>query len=679
MVSPLPTVRIHGKYLEPNAAGTPRQGTITFTPSPAPISFPDQNVIIQGTETATLDTNGEFELVLIATDTANQNPTGWVYMVTEKLAGERSNTYPILLPYTDTSINPIELADLTPTGSAPVYLPVVGPQGPPGVIQTVNGKTGISITLNSSDIGAIPTSAAGVAGGVATLDGSVHVPTSQLPDLSGTYINVIQRGAASGVALLDASSKLVASQYDWSATTPGSVANAGAVGTSTKPARSDHVHAGVDLTSTQTVAGVKTFSSSPSVPTPSASGDAANKSYTDGAQTYTGAKSWALATAGDLAQGITLTGDTNRRFQVLGDGTISWGPGNAAVDASLQRISANVLNAVDTAVRSTRNVSTSFSFGARVSGDTVNRWSITSAGVQSWGDGTAAADTTLSRAAAGVLGTDSQLLLTRASSTASGYRMLVTGDTNDRVNVRADGQISIGPGNAVADVVINRYASGSLGLINNTNLVVFQNSGASANVAMAALASGDTNNRFQITGAGTMNWGPGNAATDTTLQRFSAGVLALVESRMLTYRTSSTSPAWSCQVTGDGADRLSFRTDGRLSWGDGTNAADTNLYRVSADVLATDDAVALQTIGKGFGIKEATNGKIGVATLVAGTVTVNNTNVAANSRIFLTAQSLSGTAGILRVSAKVNGTSFTITSSSNTDTSTVNWVIFDAT
>lgn len=79
----------------------------------------------------------------------------------------------------------------------------------------------------------------------------------------------------------------------------------------------------------------------------------------------------------------------------------------------------------------------------------------------------------------------------------------------------------------------------------------------------------------------------------------------------------------------------------------------------------------------GFGVKEGTNLRMGTATLVGGTVTVANTSVAANSRIFLTAQSVGGTAGALAVTARTAGTSFTITSTSGTDTSTVAWMIVE--
>jgi hypothetical protein len=87
--------------------------------------------------------------------------------------------------------------------------------------------------------------------------------------------------------------------------------------------------------------------------------------------------------------------------------------------------------------------------------------------------------------------------------------------------------------------------------------------------------------------------------------------------------------------------------------------------------------VAAQTVGRGLSVKEGSNCKQGTATLVAGTVVVNNTSVTASSRIFLTSQADGGTPGFLRVSARTAATSFTITSSNAADTSTVAYEIFE--
>ncbi len=87
--------------------------------------------------------------------------------------------------------------------------------------------------------------------------------------------------------------------------------------------------------------------------------------------------------------------------------------------------------------------------------------------------------------------------------------------------------------------------------------------------------------------------------------------------------------------------------------------------------------VNIYTAGFTVGIKEGTNAKMGSVALTAGSATVSTTAVTATSRIFLTSQVDGGTPGFLRVSTRTEGTSFTITSSSATDTSTVAWVILD--
>ena len=87
---------------------------------------------------------------------------------------------------------------------------------------------------------------------------------------------------------------------------------------------------------------------------------------------------------------------------------------------------------------------------------------------------------------------------------------------------------------------------------------------------------------------------------------------------------------------------------------------------------ATAWIMGTPAIGGGGGIR-------GLATLVAGTVTVACTNVTANSLIFLTVQTLGTVLApqALRPSARVVETSFTITSADPTDTSTVAWQIVE--
>lgn len=71
------------------------------------------------------------------------------------------------------------------------------------------------------------------------------------------------------------------------------------------------------------------------------------------------------------------------------------------------------------------------------------------------------------------------------------------------------------------------------------------------------------------------------------------------------------------------------------------------------------------------------NKAIGSGTLSGGTVTISNTLVTTNSVILVSRTSNSGTTGQLAVTNKTANTSFTVTSSSNTDTSTFDYIIFN--
>jgi len=98
----------------------------------------------------------------------------------------------------------------------------------------------------------------------------------------------------------------------------------------------------------------------------------------------------------------------------------------------------------------------------------------------------------------------------------------------------------------------------------------------------------------------------------------------------------------------------------------------------TGDVNVSTGNLLISTLGKGLQVKTGTNSKIGTAVLVAGTKTVANTSVTANSLIFLTSQADGGTPGFVRVTAKTATTSFVITSSSVLDTSTVAWMIVES-
>lgn len=150
------------------------------------------------------------------------------------------------------------------------------------------------------------------------------------------------------------------------------------------------------------------------------------------------------------------------------------------------------------------------------------------------------------------------------------------------------------------------------------------------------------------------------------------------------------------KVVGDSEDRLSIRGSGKLEWGNGTSAPDITLERIVAGSLncsnnfgvsnelfvngtchfanvrlETGD-LEVRTAGKGIRIKEGSNARMGIATLVDGTVTISNTSVTDDTRIFYSVKTAGGTQGFLSTT-RSGGTSFTINSTSATDTSIVVW------
>lgn len=119
-------------------------------------------------------------------------------------------------------------------------------------------------------------------------------------------------------------------------------------------------------------------------------------------------------------------------------------------------------------------------------------------------------------------------------------------------------------------------------------------------------------------------------------------------------------------------------------------------YRRVNDTTLNDEALRAQFTFIGYLPKPDANGNLvltqpgahltmpastpasdfaGTATLVAGTVTVANTNIQTTDLIFVSRTALGGTPGYLDIGGIVAGTSFTIVSSNNGDTSTVAYFI----
>ncbi|MET8765461.1 glycosyl hydrolase family 28-related protein [Streptomyces sp. NPDC004658] len=120
-----------------------------------------------------------------------------------------------------------------------------------------------------------------------------------------------------------------------------------------------------------------------------------------------------------------------------------------------------------------------------------------------------------------------------------------------------------------------------------------------------------------------------------------------------------------------------LRTDtGTISTVLGLTAVKTNALSGTVNRIDPGDA-SVVLAGRSVVPSGGAGARMGTAVLAAGTVTVNTTAVTANSVIVLTIQTPGGTVGAPYVNARTAGTSFTIKSTSASDTSTVGWRILD--
>jgi hypothetical protein len=247
-------------------------------------------------------------------------------------------------------------------------------------------------------------------------------------------------------------------------------------------------------------------------------------------------------------------------------------------------------------------------------------------------------------------------------------------------------------GNSAAPNVISQAAAAGalLSVTNTTSSPTAPNaeivSAASGDQALGLQVSGDTNQRLQVSAAGSLLWGSGSAAGDVKVDRAAADQLRISEvtgaggPTLKIVPTAAGNNVFGTDLTGDSAYRFLISGNGAMQWGPGSAGTDAVLQRSSAGVVAVSaGSFDVSTAGQGLRVAEGSNAKQGTATLSGGAVVVSNTSVTSSSRILLTAQSLGtvSTAQALAVTARSAGTSFTITSASASDTSVVAYEIFE--
>lgn len=193
----------------------------------------------------------------------------------------------------------------------------------------------------------------------------------------------------------------------------------------------------------------------------------------------------------------------------------------------------------------------------------------------------------------------------------------------------------------------------------------------------------------KVAGAGTVvdnNFALFNGTGGASLKQFGLGMYtgygtgdpALTATGSITMRINSIDRCYfttgGVQVVG--ASNLTWATNGGGDIGANSGNRPRFIYADSGFV-AKGDHYYQEAVGKSFVIAPGANAKIGTgATLVTGTVTVSTTAVTAKSHIIITKTAAGGTEGFITVT-KTAATSFTLTSSSATDTSVFDWFIIE--
>jgi hypothetical protein len=110
----------------------------------------------------------------------------------------------------------------------------------------------------------------------------------------------------------------------------------------------------------------------------------------------------------------------------------------------------------------------------------------------------------------------------------------------------------------------------------------------------------------------------------------------------------------------------------------GSIAATTTVTATLGAITATNGNVVLGTAGNKIVIATGSNASVGTSSaMTAGVVTVATTASSASAKIFYSRATTGGTPGQVSITAQ-DGTGFTLTSTSNTETSTFNWWIINA-
>jgi len=312
--------------------------------------------------------------------------------------------------------------------------------------------------------------------------------------------------------------------------------------------------------------------------------------------------------AGGEAFGARLNADTNLRFQIDTNGLISWGPGNAAADVNLQRISSGLIGT------NSFWVGTNQYFGSDTG--TIFFGSASDCSISRWGVKVIQVSALLM--APGVYGSNTSGPVGISAGAYTGYGSVgLYGNTDNAANAwithNAYFQSTAGAGNMLWNATHSSFGSRAI-LFGFTTGITFY---ADANPATAGATVTPTR-RFNIGNGGNIVIDPDLLNTATlcfggdglTYLNRSANNLNLGPSASLNIAHNvANQTALQIQNLASNGYYLAFKrgsdstnvfimsNDGRMVWSAGGGSAqDTNLYRGGAGILMTDGLFSVGSI-----------------------------------------------------------------------------------
>jgi len=198
----------------------------------------------------------------------------------------------------------------------------------------------------------------------------------------------------------------------------------------------------------------------------------------------------------------------------------------------------------------------------------------------------------LTAATAADSGDATYVSITRATADATALQSFVTGDSTARFVLTAAGALGWAPGDGSA--VLGPTIEG---IVNNCPIiqmldgefslgpVIFPDDGL-----MGPSATGGFWVADGLVCDGSLQFAANPGASGPSFQQTAAGVLAMI-GRLAHYAPNSTDVVDSSGAEGDTVSRWNRDAAGKMLWGSGGGAGDTNLYRSAADTLKSDDGI----------------------------------------------------------------------------------------